>query len=129
METRCPDYKHEAGAIDGLVQQIAVSYLRHGYFYYVSGYVKPGVPLERHDRYILEGYNIRKCWRYRAEQKATGQANLQYIRHGRFYVIMATEGGHRFKNREHKKLRDVRSTPLVLPIQSGAFWAGKSKKQ
>jgi hypothetical protein len=91
--------------------------------------VPPQVPVEVHDGHIFRNYTIRKCWRYRAEQKQTGQANLQYIRHGRFYVIMATEGEHPFKVRERTKLRDVRSTPLVVPLQSGVAWAGKTKKQ
>lgn len=129
MTTRCPEYRCVAASIDGLVQQVAVSYLRHGYFYYVADVLKPHIDPERLDELVLTKYNIRKCWRYRAEQKAKGYANLQYIRHGHFYVIMATEGHHRFKDRERNKLRDVRDTPLVVPIQMGPLWSGKKKKK
>ena len=129
METRCPDYRCEAASVDGLVQQVAVSYLRHGYFYYVADVLKPHVDPYRIDELILSKYNIRKCWRYRAEQKARGWANLQYIRHRHFYVIMATEGPHPFKDREKKKLRDVRETPIFVPLSEGPLWSGSRKKK
>ena len=126
---RCPEYRCQAVSIDGLVQQVAVSYLRYGYFHYVANVAKAQTDTDWLDSQILTKYNIRKCWRFRAEQKARGFANLQYIRHGQFYVIMATEGQHRFKEREGKRLRDVRTTPLFVPIQMGPLWAGKRKKQ
>lgn len=117
---RCPKYRCAASSIEGLVQQIAVTYLRHGYFYYVTGTLKAQHAVEAVDASILEKYNIRKCWRHRAEQKLRGYANMQYIRHGIFYVLMATEGEHRFKQREWRKLRDIRDpkSPLLVPIST-----------
>jgi hypothetical protein len=112
------DYPCVAISIHGLVQQITVSYLRHGYYWYVSGTLPEGVEPEHVDETILAKYDIRKCWRYRARQKANGFANLQYIRCGRFYVIMATKGRHAFKVMEHGKLRDIRKSPLLVPIEA-----------
>ena len=92
MAYRCPEYLCEAASVDGLVQQVAVSYLRHGYWWFVTGTIPERKdPLEV-DHNILTKYDIRKDWRFIADRKKRGIANLQYIRFGRFYVIMATKG-------------------------------------
>ena len=41
-----------------------------------------------------------------------GQANVQYLRYGRFYVIIATHGVHPFFAAEARRLRDIRKTPI-----------------
>ena len=116
MAYRCPKYQCEATTVDGLVQQVAVSYLRHGYWWYVTGMIpERKEPLEV-DENILTKYDIRKDWRFTAHRKARGLANLQYIRHGRFYVIMATKGLHEFKQREGKRIRDARECPILVPL-------------
>ena len=70
------DYQCKAVSIDGLVQQIAVSYLRHGYYWYVTGAVREGLDPSHVDETIISKYDIRKSWRHRADQKARGLANL-----------------------------------------------------
>jgi len=122
-------YRCVAVSIEGLIQQVTLSYLRHGYFHYVTGSLRPKQTPEAMDESILEKYAIRKCWRYRADQKARGFANLQYIRHGDFYVIMATEGEHRFKKWERHHLRDIRKTPLHVPISSAPREFPKNRKK
>ena len=115
MAYRCPNYLCEATTIEGLIQQVALSYLRHGYWWYVTG----TVPERKHpaiaDYNILSKYNIRKDWRFIAENKQRGLANVQYIRHGRFYIIMATKGWHEFKDREANRIRDARTSPILIP--------------
>jgi hypothetical protein len=119
MAYRCPEYLCEAASVDGLVQQVAVSYLRHGYWWFVNGTIPERKdPLEV-DHNILTKYDIRKDWRFIANRKKRGIANLQYIRFGRFYVIMATKGVHEFKVREEKRIRDARLCPILIPL-SGA---------
>jgi hypothetical protein len=39
---------------------------------------------------------------------------VQYLRYGRFYVIIATHGVHFFFSAEAKRLRDVRKTPILF---------------
>jgi len=111
MAYRCPHYHCEAASIDGLVQQVAVSYLRHGYWWYTTGTIPERKdPLEV-DHNILTKYDIRKDWRFVADRKKRGIANLQYIRCGRFFAIMATN-----KEREAKRIRDARVCPMLVPI-------------
>jgi len=115
MAYRCPHYLCEAISTEGLIQQVALSYLRHGYWWYVTGMVPERKDPAIVDLNILTKYNIRKDWRFTAENKMRGVANLQYIRHHRFYLIMATKGWHEFKDREGTRLRDARSCPILIP--------------
>lgn len=115
MAYRCPHYLCEATSMEGLIQQVALSYLRHGYWWYVTGIVPERKEPAEIDHNIISKYDIRKDWRFIAHNKSRGLANLQYIRHGRFYIIMATKGFHEFKDREAKRIRDARQCPILIP--------------
>jgi len=115
MAYRCPHYLCEATSMEGLIQQVALSYLRHGYWWYVTGIAPERKEPAEIDHNILIKYDIRKDWRFVAHNKSRGLANLQYIRHGRFYIIMATKGFHEFKDREAKRIRDARKYPILIP--------------
>jgi hypothetical protein len=115
MAYRCPHYLCEASSSEGLIQQVALSYLRHGYWWYVTGTIPDRKEPCEVDRNILAKYEIRKDWRFIAHNKQRGYANLQYIRHGRFYILMATKGWHEFKEREAKRIRDARKYPILIP--------------
>jgi hypothetical protein len=41
-----------------------------------------------------------------------GLANVQYLRHGRFFILIATPGEHPFFAAEAARLRDVREYPV-----------------
>ena len=101
--------------MEGLIQQVALSYLRHGYWWYVTGIVPDHKAPAEIDHNILTKYDIRKDWRFIAHNKSRGIANLQYIRHGRFYIILSTKGFHEFKDREHKRIRNARNCPILIP--------------
>jgi len=72
---------------EGLVQQVAVSYLRHGYWFYVTGRIKPDK-----DPALLDQKLITK--------------------HGNWFVLLATEGHHAFKQQERNQIRDCRRHPI-----------------
>ena len=97
---------------EGLVQQVAVSYLRHGYWFYVSGWIKPGKDLEQIDRKLIDKYQIAIGERERAARKQRGLANMQYIRYRNWFLLLATEGHHPFKQHERKQIRDCRRVPI-----------------
>ena len=60
------------------------------------------------DQKLVERYGITwKKWE-RARRKEQGLANLQYIRHGNFFVILASDGEHVFKQREASRIQDAR---------------------
>lgn len=105
-------YRCVATSPEGLVQQLAVSYLRHGYWYYVTGRIKPGKDPEAIDRKLIEKYGIDISQRERSRRKRRGLANLQYIRYQNWFVILATEGHHAFKQQERDQIRDVRRVPI-----------------
>ena len=111
-------YRCVAVSIEGLVQQIAVSYFRHGYWWYVTGTVPPNKEPTEIDRKLIAKYGIDIDERERAFRKRSGQANMQYIRHGSFYVLLATEGVHEFKSVESASLRDARKSPILVPREA-----------
>lgn len=105
-------YRCVATSPEGLVQQVAVSYLRHGYWFYVTGRVKAGKNPEAIDRKLIAKYGIDISERERSRRKRRGVANLQYIRHQNWFVILATDGHHPFKQQERSQIRDARRVPI-----------------
>jgi hypothetical protein len=106
-------YRCEATSVEGFVQQLAVSYVRNGYFFYVTGSVREGRDPRAIDRQIIERYRIDVSKFARARRKKAGCANLHYLRHKRFFVILATVGRHLFYEREANVIRDIRRAPIV----------------
>lgn len=104
-------YQFEATSVGGFVQQVAVAYLGHGYFFYVTGYVPEGKDPAAVDDKLLAKYSIGISKWARARRKASGLANCQYLRHGRFFVLLASHGNHPFfEGEEHFK--DAREEPI-----------------
>jgi len=105
-------YRCVASSPEGLVQQVAVCYLRHGYWWYVSGRIPKGKDPEAVDRKLIEKYEIALTERQRAYRKKRGLANMQYIRYGHWFLLLATAGHHRFKQDERDQIRDCRRHPI-----------------
>lgn len=105
-------YRCVASSPEGLVQQVAVSYLRHGYWFYVTGWIKPGKDPAQIDRKLIDKYQIAIGERERAAHKRRGLANMQYIRCRNWFLLLATEGHHPFKQDEQKQIRDCRRVPI-----------------
>ena len=107
-------YRWVAAAVEGFVQQLAVAYIAHGYWFYVRGWIPEHKDAAATDRKILRQYGIAVSKWSRARRKKTGQANVQYLRYGRFYVILATHGQHPFFAAEQKQIQDFRRHPLYF---------------
>ncbi|MCA9218421.1 MAG: hypothetical protein KDB27_35370, partial [Planctomycetales bacterium] len=105
-------YRCIASSPEGLVQQVAVSYLRHGYWWYVTGRIPDGKDAESVDRKLIAKYEIDQTDRQRAYRKKCGLANMQYIRYGNWFLLMVTEGHHPFKQQERNRIRDCRRHPI-----------------
>ena len=105
-------YRVEATSVEGFVQQIACSYLRHGYWFYVTGNVPTDKDPRAVDEKLIGKYDIAVSESTRRRRKQAGLSNLQYIRHGRFFAVMATKGRHPFFEEEKARLRDFRLHPL-----------------
>lgn len=105
-------YRCETTSVEGFVQQVAVQYLRHGYWFYVAGSVPVGKDTLAVDRKLIAKFGITTSSKERTRRKRAGLANLHYIRHDRFFLLMATHGRHRFFDDEAGQIHDARRQPI-----------------
>lgn len=117
-------YRSEATSVAGFVQQIACCYLRHGYWWYVTGCIPVGKNRGEVDRKLIEKYGIAVSESTRARRKRAGQANLQYLRFQEFFVLLATRGKHIFFEEEAPCIRDIRRYPLRFAGYSISYRKG-----
>lgn len=101
-------YRCEAVSVEGFIQQLAVAYVSRGYWFYVSGEIPESKDPKRVDEKLVERYRVGISQWARARRKQAGRANMQYLRHGRFFVLLATHGEHSFFEAEGANVRDVR---------------------
>ena len=104
-------YRCVATSAAGFVQQLAVSYIGHGYWFYVTGVVPDGKDPLAVDRKLIDRYGIDVSKWARARRKRSGLANVHYLRYRRCFVLIATKGQHRFFADE-PRYRDVRRDPI-----------------
>lgn len=107
-------YQYEATSLVGFIQQLAVGYVRHGYYFFVQGRVPEGKDPKATDRKLLDRYGIAMSKGERYRRKLRGEANLQYIRFGREWVMLATPGEHSWVAHEQRNICDLRRQPLVV---------------
>lgn len=110
-------YRYQAQSPEAVVQLIAANYLRHGYYWYVTGSIPERKdPLEV-DRKLIEKYGIEVSAWERSHRKKRGIANAQYIRFDRWFILLVTEGHHPLKSPaskggEKEQLKDCRRYPI-----------------
>lgn len=117
------EYRCEATTIEGFVQQLAVGYVASGYYFYVCGLVPEHKDAKAIDRKLISKYQIGISKWARMRRKAQGIANVQYIRFGRFWVLLATHGKHPFflpedDGGEGSQVKDVRRVPIKFASYS-----------
>lgn len=117
-------YRFEATSVEGFVQQLAVSYLGHGYWFYVMGEVPEGKDPRRVDEKLMERYQIDLSKWARARRKRIGFANIHYLRFGRVFLLLATHGSHTFFLEEASSIRDARKTPIRFHGYSISYRGG-----
>jgi hypothetical protein len=120
-------YRCEATTVGGFVQQLAVAYVQHGYWFYVTGEIPARKCPLVVDAKLLNRYEISISKWARARRKRSGGANVQYIRYGRFFVLIGTRGEHRFFEDE-PKFRDIRREPLSFAGYSISYKLGADRK-
>lgn len=89
-------YRCIAKSRSGFVQQLAVQYVTHGYWWYVAGWIPEKKDPESVDERLVERYDITPHQSERWRRKKQGRANLQYLRFGRSFVLIASKGEHLF---------------------------------
>ncbi len=105
-------YRCEAATLEGFIQQLAVAYVKNGYFFYVTGRVPEGKDPRATDRNLVGKYGVGVSKWVRARRKRAGLANVQYLRFERFFVLLATKGEHPFFAGEGPSVRDCRRVPI-----------------
>jgi len=107
-------YRYRAVSVPGFIQQLAVAYVTHGYYYYVAGHIPPGKSAEHVDRVLMDRYGVALSRWQRARRKVVGHANIHYLRCESFYVLIASRGEHKFFEREAAVIRDTRRHPVAF---------------
>jgi hypothetical protein len=123
-----PAYRHEARSLPGFIQQLAVAYVTHGYFFYTSGLVPEGKLPNAVDAKLIRKYGADLSRWARARRKRAGLSNVHYLRHGRFFVLLATKGEHRFFSEEGERVRDIRRDSLSFAGYSIGWKLGSDRK-
>lgn len=106
------EYRCVATSVEGFVQQLAVAYIAHGYWYYVLGRIPEHKDPTRVDIKLLSRYEIAASKWVRYRRKQQGLANVHYLRIDRTFVLIATKGRHRFFDDESGNIRDIRRVPF-----------------
>ena len=121
-------YRCEATSLEGFIWQVSSCYVKNHYRYYVMGYVRPGKDPREIDARIVERYRIDVDKWERHRRKQASRANLQYIRHDRTFLILATGpwGTHRFFEQE-AEVRDAHQVPIKyqgyeISYRDGRVW-------
>src|SRR5512139_1638962 len=73
------EYRCVATSVEGFVQQLAVAYVQHGYWFYVAGWIPGRKDAEAVDRKLIDQYGIGISKWARARRKQQGLANLHYL--------------------------------------------------
>lgn len=98
-------------SLGGFIQQLAVCYVGLGYWSYVPEAVPQDKAAEGVDRKLIAKYGIDISKYQRCRRKRAGQASIQYLRYGRFFLL-TTRGEHRLFQEEANVIRDVRRNPI-----------------
>ena len=106
-------YRCVATSVAGFIQQLSTAYIAHGYRYYAVRHIPERKDPARVDAKIVRAYELELSKWQRARRKRAGLANVQYIRHGHFAVLLASGpvGGHKFF-RECPDYRDVQKKAI-----------------
>jgi hypothetical protein len=106
------EYRCEATSVAGFIQQLAVAYVGHGYFFYVTGEIPERKDPRAIDAKLIAKYGLAIGKTARARRKAAGLANVQCLRLRRAFVLLATPGKHLFFEEECEFIRDAREMPI-----------------
>jgi hypothetical protein len=105
-------YHCVTSSIDGFVHRLALDYVQYGFFFYVAGSVPEGMDPKVIERDIISLYkiNVSRWTRFRRAKRGLG--SVHYLRFERFYVIIANQGEHLFRERERQRIKDIREVPV-----------------
>jgi hypothetical protein len=100
----------EASTVSGFIQQLAVSYIAKGYWFYVTGCIPVGKEPLPVDAKLTTRYGVSGSKWVRCRRKKRGIANVQYLRFRRFFMLLATSGESPLFL--HECVHDIRRKPV-----------------
>ena len=118
------EYRYLATSVEGFVQQLAVSYLKNCYWFYVRGEIPPEKDATLVDEKLLTRYQIAGSKWAKARASKRGEAKLQYLRYRETFLLLATAGRHPFFEGERAQIRDAREVPVRFYGYSVSYKAG-----
>ena len=107
-------YRCVATSVAGFVQQLAVGYVAHGYYFYVTGRIPDHKDPAQHRPEDHRAIRHRRFQMDPRRRKREGLANVHYLRYGGFFVLMANHGKHPFFEAEARQLKDIRVYPIYF---------------
>jgi hypothetical protein len=119
-------YRYISSTATGFVQQLAVGYVQHGHHFYVAGNIPERKEPAKVDAKLIRQYGIDVSKWTRARRKKLGRASVQYIRCGRFFVLIATHGQHAFF--EQEAVKDIREEPIRFAGYSIGYKRGCDRR-
>lgn len=93
---RARAYRCEVSSAAGLVRLLAENYIPNGYRFYVSGVIPAHKKASRTDARIIAKYGLAISSSERCRRRQAGEGAIQYLRLGRFFVLLATADAGRF---------------------------------
>lgn len=120
-------YPSEAPSVTAFVQRLAVDFIQHGHLFYVTGQIPPAKDPAAVDAKLIERYDLNVSKWARARRKEAGVASVRYIRHKRFFVLIATRGKHPFFKLE-SEVQDVRRRPIQFAGYSISYRMGVDRR-
>ena len=95
---------------------------------YVRGVVPRGKEPETGDAKLIEKYAVDQSKWGRSVDARNGVARMQYMRHERTFLLMATHGAHRFFEDEKGSVRDARKSSIKYAGYSISYRRGQDSK-
>ncbi len=91
----------------------------------VRGVVPEDKDPESVDAKLIEKYSVDRSKWGRSIDAENGVARMQYIRHERTFLLIATHGTHRFFEDENGSVRDARKSPIKYAGYSISYRRGQ----
>lgn len=107
------NYRCETRNVDAFLAQL-VRYVASGHYFYVTGRIPDRKDVAAVDRKLVALYDIAKPRWARARRRLAGTAGIHYLRHSRFFVLIATHGRHPFFTDHATTIRDIRRQALQV---------------
>lgn len=108
-------YRYEAASVQGFIEQVQ-RYAAARHYFYVACQIPTSKAPRRVDEKLITRYSIaRRPWQRKTRyllRQDPNRAGIHYLRHERFFVIIATHGDHRFREDHGDNVRDLRDVPL-----------------